>query len=103
VSSAEVRMGTELMARDRRGEQPGKAEADGERPKRARRTAPVQVEKELARMVAVIASHRGISQSDFLSPFIKQYVITNYRQVRGAMGKELDELDDQSDGGGSSR
>lgn len=62
-----------------------------------RRTQAVQIEKELARMVAVIASHRGISQSEFLSDYIRQYVTTNYRQVRTAMGKELDELTDEAE------
>lgn len=52
-----------------------------------RKTAPIQVEKELARMAAVIASHDGITQSDLISPQIRQFLKTHYERVQ----KEIQE------------
>jgi hypothetical protein len=55
-----------------------------------RKTAPIQVEKELARMVAVIAAHRQISQGELISPVIRSFVVSEYRKTQAAMGRELD-------------
>lgn len=58
---------------------------------RGRRTAPIQVEKELARMVAVIASHRGIGQSDVVSAHLRPFLLAQYELVRQEIQRELDE------------
>ena len=46
-----------------------------------RRTAPVQVEKDLAHMAAVIASHDGITQSDLVSPLLRPFLEGEYARV----------------------
>lgn len=57
-----------------------------------RKTAPVQVKKDVARWVAVVATHDGVTQADLLDPVLRQWALTNYRRVLGEMGRELDEL-----------
>lgn len=47
-----------------------------------RKSAPVQIEKELAKMAAVIAAHDGVTLSDLLSPVLKQFLMTNYERVQ---------------------
>jgi hypothetical protein len=59
----------------------------------ARRTAAVQVEKDLARMAAVIASHRGVTQSDVCSPVLRPHLLTQYRLVQEEITRELRERD----------
>lgn len=54
-----------------------------------RKTAPVQVMKDLARMAAVVASHRGISQGELLDPVIRPFLLAQYAAVRAAMDQEL--------------
>jgi len=56
-----------------------------------RKSAPVQVEKDLARKVAVIATHRGISQSALLSPVIRRFVEAQYEIVSGEIQKEVEQ------------
>lgn len=60
------------------GEGP-REDKDDSRP--GRKSAPVQIEKELARMAAVIAAHDGITMSDLLTPVVRQFIITNYERV----------------------
>ncbi len=60
-----------------------------------RRTAPIQVEKELARMAAVIASHDGITQSDLLSPFLRQFLRTHYERVQAEIQARLKQMTDE--------
>ena len=60
-----------------------------------RKTAPVQVKKDLARWVAVVATHRGITQADLLDPWLRQRVLTEYRLVTQEMGQEIDQLGGQ--------
>jgi hypothetical protein len=86
-STTEVRMGTTMAKRKPAGETAG--ETAGE--KGGRRTAPVQVEKDLARMAAVIASHRGITQADLCSPVLRPFLIAQYRLVQQEIGRELKE------------
>lgn len=69
--------------------------SDGGKGKRDRKSAPIQVDKEIARRVAVIATHMGITQSEFVTPYIRQYVNTHYRKVVSEMGDEAEGLDDQ--------
>lgn len=54
-----------------------------------RRTAAIQIEKDLARMAAVIASHRGITQSDLCSPVLRDYLTLQYRLVKEEIDREL--------------
>ena len=70
-----------------------KADVQGDGPKRERATAPIQVEKRLARMIAVIATHDGVTQSELISPVLKQFAEANYKRVVRAMGTEVEELD----------
>lgn len=48
----------------------------------ARKSAPVQIEKELARMAAVIAAHDEKTLSDLLTPVVRQFIISNYERVQ---------------------
>lgn len=54
-----------------------------------RKAAPVQVKKDLARWIAVIATHDGITQADLLDPWLRQRVLTEYQRVQREMGKEI--------------
>lgn len=54
-----------------------------------RKSAPVQVEKDLARKVAVIATHRGISQSALISPVIRKFVEAQYALVSAEIQEEV--------------
>jgi hypothetical protein len=58
-----------------------------------RRTAPVQVDKELARMIAVIASHDGITQADLLNDHLRPFVKMHYERVQQQITKTLKEMD----------
>lgn len=58
-----------------------------ERP--GRRTAPIQVERDLARMAAVIASHDGVTQSDVVSDHLRPFLTAHYERVMKAIGREL--------------
>lgn len=69
-----------------------KKKAEDGSPKRERATAPVQVDKKLARMIAVIATHDGITQSELISPVLRQFVEANYKRAVKEMGTEADEL-----------
>lgn len=54
-----------------------------------RNTAPIQVEKDLARMAAVIASHDGITQAKLVSPIIRQFLEVEYDRVQKQIREEL--------------
>lgn len=68
-----------------------KAEGDTPEPERdsrpGRKSAPIQIEKDLARMAAVIAAHDGVTLSELLSPQLRQFIRTNYERVQ----KEIQE------------
>jgi hypothetical protein len=71
---------------------PKAAESGDESPKddrSNRKSAPIQVEKELARMAAVIASYRGITQSELCSPAIRPFLMAEYRLIQEEMAKGL--------------
>lgn len=53
--------------------------ADG---REGRKSAPVQIDKELAKMAATIAAHDGITLSELLSPVLRQFLLTNYERVQ---------------------
>lgn len=58
---------------------------------RERRTAPIQVERDLARMAAVIASHRGIRQADVVDAVLRPFLRAQYQIVQQEMNQELRE------------
>ncbi len=55
-----------------------------------RRTAPVQVLKDVARMIAVVATHDGVSQADLVDPWIRQRAIMEYKRVSREIGREIE-------------
>lgn len=55
-----------------------------------RKTAPIQVEKELAVMVVQIAAHDGKTIAETISPLIRQWVLTNYERVLAEGKNRLD-------------
>lgn len=57
-----------------------------------RKSAPVQIEKELARMAAVIAAHDEVTMSDLLTPVLRQFILTNYERVRREIQARLDRM-----------
>ena len=61
-------------------------------PSGGRRTAPVQVMKDIARMIAVVATHDGVSQADLVDPWIRQRAIMEYKRVSREMGREIEGL-----------
>lgn len=87
-------MSTTLMARERnarknRGAAPEQPVDD----RSNRKTAPIQVDKDLARMAAVIASHRGITQAKLVSPHLRPYLIGLYQEVQEEIAAELEKVD----------
>jgi hypothetical protein len=54
-----------------------------------RNTAPVQVEKDLARMAAVVASHDGITQAALVSPILRPFLLAQYARVQEAIRREI--------------
>lgn len=58
-----------------------------------RQTAPVQLPKELARMVATIASHDGISQGELITPILYGPIKMHYERVL----REMQELARRTD------
>jgi hypothetical protein len=59
-----------------------------------RKTAPVQIERGLADMLATIATHERTTQAALLTPLIRQWIITNYARVQQEMGQRLKEARD---------
>lgn len=62
-----------------------------------RQTRPVQIDRELVRMIRVVCSHDEITANDFLEPVLTQYVRTHYERVQKAMGLDVQRMreDDQ--------
>ncbi len=62
-------------------------------PQRAgRKSAPIQIEKELARMAAVIAAHDDVTISDLLTPVVRQFIMTNYERVKREIQARIDRM-----------
>lgn len=61
---------------------------------RGRKTAPVQIDRELAKMITAIAQHDDENVSDLLSPVIRQWAITNYRRILAEGAKRLEGIDE---------
>ena len=81
-----VTVSTIVMPRKKRDEA-----AEGSK-KRTRNTAPIQVDRDLARKVGVICQHReGLTQAAFISPVIRDYVETHYRIVSAEISQEVKE------------
>ena len=58
-----------------------KEKPKAERDRAGRKSAPVQIEKELARMAAVIAAHDGVTLSDLLTPVLRDAASKNLAQI----------------------
>lgn len=58
-----------------------------------RKTAPVQISTELARMAAVIAAHDDISVGELLSGFLRPYVEEHYRRVQREIAERVKRMD----------
>lgn len=54
-----------------------------------RKTAPIQVDKDLAKMVAVVASHDGTTQAELISSHLRPFVVMHYERVMKAIAQEL--------------
>lgn len=65
------------------------AEPEKRESKRVRKTAPIQVDADLARKVAVIASHRRKAASEIISPVIRDFVEAQYALVSSEIQKEV--------------
>ncbi len=57
------------------------ANESGPKKKNGRKSAPVQIENELAHMANVIAANDRITLSDLLSPVLRQFLETNFERV----------------------
>jgi hypothetical protein len=55
-----------------------------------RRTAAVQVDKDLARMAAVVASYDGITQGDLCSPVLRPFLEAEFARVQEAMRRDVE-------------
>lgn len=82
----------ELMARKRKagGGQKGAGEPAARDDRSGRKSAPIQVDKQLARWAAVVASHRGITQAELVSPVLRPFLLAQYRLVQEEMGQEIE-------------
>lgn len=83
-------MGAATMSRPKTG--PDRPDPEKE-DRSGRKSAPVQVKKDLAKMVAIIATHDDVTQADLLDPVLRQWAITNYRRVMREIGKEIEGMD----------
>lgn len=63
----------------------------GQKPKR--KTAPIQVKAEIARMTAVICAHDGITQADLLDEYLSPFVTQHYRRVQLEIAENVRRLD----------
>lgn len=56
-----------------------------------RKSAPIQVDKDLAKMAAVISTYRGITQAELCSPMIRKALTAEYRLFQEEVAKNLQE------------
>lgn len=74
-------------------EKPAKVRPDEKGDKRpGRKSAPVQIERELARMAVVIAAHDEVTISDLLTPIVRQFIVTNYQRVQKEIQVRIERL-----------
>lgn len=66
-----------------------KKQPAGSEDRSGRKTAPIQVPKDLARMVATIAAHDQISQAEVIQPLIEQAVRTQYERVQREIAERV--------------
>jgi hypothetical protein len=76
-----------MVATMARRKDSGRKEEGEER--RARKSAPIQIEKELARWAAVISSHDGITQSELVSDHLRPFLRAHYERVQQEIQAEL--------------
>jgi hypothetical protein len=77
----------EIMAKKLKGDQ------EAEPKKRVRLTAPVQIAGDLAHMVGVICAHDDVTQSELLSPVVRDFVEKNYRRVQQEIAERVRRMD----------
>lgn len=58
--------------------------------KKARGTAAIQVDKQLAQWVRVIASHDGKSQAAVVRDVLKPFLMTQMKRVRGQIDEGIE-------------
>lgn len=75
--------------KEKPGNQPGEK-------KPTRSTAPIQIDAELARMAAVIASHDKTSISEIISPLVRQWLLTNYERVDQEMQSRIQVMKEEN-------
>jgi hypothetical protein len=64
-----------------------------------RKTAPVQIDAELARMAAVIAAHDKKNIADIINPLIRQWLLTNYERVQKEIQQRIATMRAEDRGG----
>lgn len=64
-----------------------------------RKTAPVQIDAELARMAAVIAAHDKKNIADIISPLVRQWLLTNYERVQKEIQQRIATMKAEDKGG----
>lgn len=75
-----------------------KAGGDPDRPpEEKRKTAPVQIERELARMAAVICAHDDVTITEFLAPVLAPFIRMHYQRVQKEIEARVQQMkqDDQ--------
>ncbi len=60
-----------------------------EEKKRDRATAPIQVDKDIAKMVGIICQHKEITQAELISKEIRDFVEAQYAVVSAAIEQEV--------------
>lgn len=72
-------------------------EGEGPKPKEDRsnrKSAPIQIDKDIARMAAMVATYRGVTLAELCSPALRPFITTQYRLVQLEMTKEIRDADD---------
>ena len=54
-----------------------------------RTTTAIQIDKDLARKAAVVASHRGMTQSALISPVVREFIEAQYALVSAEIQREV--------------
>lgn len=63
-----------------------------------RKTAAIQVDKDLARMAAVIASYDGISQGELCSPILRPTLEAEFARVQEMMRQDVERRKNRREG-----
>jgi hypothetical protein len=69
-----------------------KAGGGSEKPKddrSNRKSAPIQIEKDVAKMAAMVATYRSITMSDLCTPVLRPFITMQYRLLQEEMARGL--------------